>query len=178
MSEVHFEDPNFEHRAWDAVSAYGQSKTASIYMANYIDRTHGRHGLHAWSLQPGGIASNLIRVSEEEKQAIYSNPAIFPWVKTPEQGAATTVWAAIAKDLEGKGGRYLESMQEIGEWKGPLIGLTRAMLRMRMTRRRRTSCGLLAQSSRANFIIFERTAIGSFQVMVGTGEFRSGILRG
>jgi NAD(P)-dependent dehydrogenase (short-subunit alcohol dehydrogenase family) len=119
MSEVHFEDPNFEHRAWDAVSAYGQSKTASIYMANYIDRTYGRQGLHVWSLQPGGIASNLVRVSEEEKQAIYSNPAIFPWVKTPEQGAATSVWAAIAKDLEGKGGRYLESMQEIGKWKGP-----------------------------------------------------------
>lgn len=25
-----------------------------------------------------------------------------------EQGAATTVWAAVGKDLEGKGGKYLD----------------------------------------------------------------------
>lgn len=29
-------------------------------------------------------------------------------VKTPEQGAATTVWAAIGKQWEGCGGKYLE----------------------------------------------------------------------
>ena len=119
MSEIYFDDPNFDHRPWDAVSAYGQSKTANIYMANYIDRTYGPQGIHAWSLQPGGIISNLVTKSEEVKQAIFSNPVMLPWLKTPEQGAATSVWAATAKDLEGKGGRYLESMQEIGEWKGP-----------------------------------------------------------
>lgn len=29
-------------------------------------------------------------------------------MKSPEQGAATTVWAAIGKEWEGKGGKYLE----------------------------------------------------------------------
>jgi NAD(P)-dependent dehydrogenase (short-subunit alcohol dehydrogenase family) len=119
MSEIYFDDPNFEHRVWDPISAYGQSKTANIYMANYVDRTYGKHGLHAWSLQPGGIASNLTRRSEEEKKQIYSDPKILPYVKTPQQGAATSVWAAVGKDLEGDGGRYLESMQEIVEWTGP-----------------------------------------------------------
>ncbi|KAE9372113.1 NAD(P)-binding protein [Stipitochalara longipes BDJ] len=119
MSEIYFDDLNFDHRAWDAISAYGQSKTANIYMANYIDRTYGKQGVHAWSLQPGGINSNLLRRTEEEKQVIFGNPAVLPWIKTPEQGAATSVWAAAARDLEGKGGRYLESMQEIGEWQGP-----------------------------------------------------------
>lgn len=28
--------------------------------------------------------------------------------KSPEQGAATTIWAATAKALEGDGGKYLE----------------------------------------------------------------------
>ncbi|KAF8848168.1 hypothetical protein BDZ45DRAFT_810990 [Acephala macrosclerotiorum] len=32
---------------------------------------------------------------------------------------ATSVWAAVAKDLEGKGGKFLESMQEIGFWTRP-----------------------------------------------------------
>ena len=27
---------------------------------------------------------------------------------SPEQGTATTVWAAVGRDLEGKGGKYLE----------------------------------------------------------------------
>lgn len=29
-------------------------------------------------------------------------------MKSAEQGAATTVWAAIGKEWEGKGGKYLE----------------------------------------------------------------------
>ena len=31
--------------------------------------------------------------------------------KTMEAGAATSVWAAVAEDLEGKGGLYLEDCQ-------------------------------------------------------------------
>ena len=30
------------------------------------------------------------------------------WFKSTEQGAATTVWAAISRELEGRGGLYLE----------------------------------------------------------------------
>ena len=36
-----------------------------------------------------------------------SNPAMLKRIKSPEQGAATTVWAAISGDLEGRGGKYL-----------------------------------------------------------------------
>jgi hypothetical protein len=32
--------------------------------------------------------------------------------KSPEQGAATTVWAAIGKQLEGRGGIYLAECAE------------------------------------------------------------------
>jgi hypothetical protein len=31
--------------------------------------------------------------------------------KTPEQGAATSIWAAVDPELEGIGGRYLEDCQ-------------------------------------------------------------------
>jgi hypothetical protein len=33
-------------------------------------------------------------------------------LKTPEQVAATSVWAAVDQELEGVGGRYLEDCQE------------------------------------------------------------------
>ena len=31
--------------------------------------------------------------------------------KTPEQGASTSVWAAVAPELDGVGGKYLEDCQ-------------------------------------------------------------------
>lgn len=30
------------------------------------------------------------------------------WLKSPEQGAATTVLAAVGREWEGRGGKYLE----------------------------------------------------------------------
>lgn len=44
-----------------------------------------------------------------------SDPAYIAQIKTSEQGAATSVWAAVAKELEGKGGLYLENVGEAGE---------------------------------------------------------------
>ena len=35
-------------------------------------------------------------------------PAMELVIKSPEQGAATTVWAAIGKHWEGQGGQFLE----------------------------------------------------------------------
>jgi hypothetical protein len=36
--------------------------------------------------------------------------------KSPEQGAATTVWGAVAKDLGGSGGMCLEDCQIAKPW--------------------------------------------------------------
>ena len=38
FSSVDFDDPNFEHRAYDPWLAYGQSKTANIHFAVEFDR--------------------------------------------------------------------------------------------------------------------------------------------
>ncbi len=35
-----------------------------------------------------------------------------PGFKTPEQGASTSVWAALGEELEGVGGLYLENCAE------------------------------------------------------------------
>jgi NAD(P)-dependent dehydrogenase (short-subunit alcohol dehydrogenase family) len=118
-AEVHFDDPNFHARAWAPVAAYAQSKTANIYMANHVERVYGARGLHAWSLQPGGIDSNLWMASAEQRAAAWQDERTGPFLKTTQQGAATSVWAAVARDLEGRGGKYLESLQEIGRWEGP-----------------------------------------------------------
>lgn len=91
-------------------AAYGQSKTANIHMANQIERVYGHQGLHGLSLHPGGIATGLQKTFD-----MAGVLAAYPWiqktVKDVPQGAATTVWAAVGKIWEGKGGVYLEDCQ-------------------------------------------------------------------
>ncbi|KAF5011211.1 hypothetical protein FDECE_2665 [Fusarium decemcellulare] len=122
-SEVHFENVNLEgeYHPW---TAYGQSKTAMVWTANEIERRYGPRGLHAYSLHPGAIATGLQKHVTKELQEQWSTTKdLHKLFKSMEQGAATTVWAALAKELEGSGGKYLEDCQIIGPW-DPATGLT------------------------------------------------------
>ncbi|KAG5990622.1 hypothetical protein E4U43_004232 [Claviceps pusilla] len=97
--------------------AYGQSKTALIWTANHIDRVYGPRGVHALSVHPGIILTNLASfLSEEERRALEANEKTRAHRATAEQGAATTVWAAAGDVWEGKGGKYLLhcSVAEVG----------------------------------------------------------------
>ena len=42
-----------------------------------------------------------------------------PYAKTVEQGASTSVWAAVSEELENNGGHYLDGCQ-IGELKSTM----------------------------------------------------------
>ena len=110
-SPVNFDDYNFDKLdSYQPFVAYGQSKTANIWTANYIDRVYGPKGVHALSLNPGGIATGLqIYVDPEVIKAWQTNPEVMGSVMSTEQGAATTVWAAAGKAWEGKGGKYLNN---------------------------------------------------------------------
>ncbi|KAJ5974375.1 dehydrogenase with different specificitie [Penicillium waksmanii] len=111
VSSVHFDNLSLdgEYEAW---KAYGQSKTANIWTANEIERRYGAQGLHAFSLHPGAIATELLRhISDEQKADWDKNEFLASYWKSPEQGAATSVWGAVARELEGTGGKYLDDCQ-------------------------------------------------------------------
>lgn len=111
FSSVNFEDINSDSK-FEAMQAYGQSKTANLWTANEIERRYGSQGLHACSVHPGAVTTNLGQhMSEEEIQAITQDPKLIASYMNPAQGAATSVWAAVSKDLEGQGARYLENCQ-------------------------------------------------------------------
>ena len=104
---------NFEKGGYSHEVAYANSKVACTYLANEIDRRYGSEGLHATSVHPGGIGTNISRhLGPEFVQYITSNEAIVKILKSLEQGAATTVVAAIGKEWENKGGKYLEDCEE------------------------------------------------------------------
>jgi NAD(P)-dependent dehydrogenase (short-subunit alcohol dehydrogenase family) len=112
-SGIRWDDLQFES-GYDKWQAYGQAKTANILFALRLDQLGERSGVRAFSVYPGGILTPLQRhLSVEEQQGRgwlnddgTANPD-FDW-KTPEQGAATTAWAATSHQLDGLGGVYLE----------------------------------------------------------------------
>jgi NAD(P)-dependent dehydrogenase (short-subunit alcohol dehydrogenase family) len=111
---VDFHDPNFERRPYDPWIAYGQSKTANALFAVALDSIGLRSGVRAFSVHPGGIATDLIRHMSQAQIAASEiigkdgRPIIDPTnnKKTPQQGAATTVWCATSPRLDGMGGVY------------------------------------------------------------------------
>jgi NAD(P)-dependent dehydrogenase (short-subunit alcohol dehydrogenase family) len=90
---------------------YAQSKTAKIHMANQIERLYSSQGLHALSLCPGGILGGAQQYDDPEKTKTRIEQ-VRHLLKNTAQGAATTVWAAVGKVWEGKGGRFLQNCGE------------------------------------------------------------------
>lgn len=101
---------NFQKGCYNPWEAYAQSKTANIYTAIEIDRRYSRYGLRAASVHPGAIRTQLNRhLLPEDLQKLRedSGPSLMKIAKSPEQGAATTTWAAVMKDFSVIGGKYL-----------------------------------------------------------------------
>lgn len=99
---------NFEKTQYIDWVAYGQAKTANLYMANEIERRYGSRGLHATAVHPGMIATGLmVHMDPAIIEGMKQDEKLYSTMKSPEQGAATTVWAAIGAEWENKGGEYL-----------------------------------------------------------------------
>lgn len=115
FSDILFDDVNFERNKYDAVVAYGQSKTANIYMATALTQRHAKDGIIGLSLHPGVIMETDIRrhMSDEAVKKLHdqTDPRL---VKSTAQGIATTVWAAVSPYFEDvtNGGRYLSDVGE------------------------------------------------------------------
>jgi NAD(P)-dependent dehydrogenase (short-subunit alcohol dehydrogenase family) len=110
-SDVIWDDPNFERHDYDKFASYGQSKTANILFSVELDRRLGDRGVHAYAVHPGLIHTELSRYMTEDDMRHLMEMAKggggMPPAKTVEQGAATSVWAATAPELESQGGAYL-----------------------------------------------------------------------
>ena len=107
------DDYDFQSGGYNFMLAYSQSKMANIYMANELDRRYGPKGLHATSLHPGGVDTRVSRhLGRDFVKQFTEDEHLSKVMKSAEQGAATTVVAAVGKEWEGTGGRYLEDCEE------------------------------------------------------------------
>lgn len=109
---VRFDDNfDFTKEDYNPWASYGQAKTANIYLANEIERRYGAEGLHATSLHPGGIWTGL-QVHVEGMQEMGKDPKVAAYMKDVEQGAATSIYAALSEEWKNKGGKYLSDCVE------------------------------------------------------------------
>jgi NAD(P)-dependent dehydrogenase (short-subunit alcohol dehydrogenase family) len=113
-SDIRWDDPHWNHGDYDKWEAYGQAKTANVLFAVQLDALGKDSGVRAFALHPGGILTPLQRHLPRQEMVergwidengVPLNPEGF---KTPEQGAATQVWAATSPQLSGMGGVYCE----------------------------------------------------------------------
>jgi NAD(P)-dependent dehydrogenase (short-subunit alcohol dehydrogenase family) len=114
ISGIDWEDPNFERRAYEPWIAYGQSKTANVLFTVELERRTGRDGVHGYAVHPGMVRTDLGRHLTKADSAALKAMAKdapagrgFPSFKTIPEGAATSVWAATAPELDERGGTYL-----------------------------------------------------------------------
>lgn len=113
LSPVVFEDIHCERRPYEKWEGYGQSKTANVLFAVELDRRLGRAGVRAYAVHPGVILTELARyLTMEDLEALRARtPPDELRFKSVAAGAATTVYAATAAELDGRGGLYLEDCQ-------------------------------------------------------------------
>ena len=113
---LRFDDLQWQARPRDDLAAYGESKTANILFARELTRRWAADDVTANAALPGSVLTRLQRHHGEALMRaigfIQPDGASNPVLKTPEQGAATTVWASTAPELQGRGGLVLEDCAE------------------------------------------------------------------
>ena len=106
-SPILWDDPHFrDESTYDKWKAYGQSKTANILFTVELEKRFGgdRHPL--LRAAPGRDHDGAVTAPpEDDLTALASRvPAGGLTLKPVEAGAATTVYAAVSKELEGRAG--------------------------------------------------------------------------
>jgi NAD(P)-dependent dehydrogenase (short-subunit alcohol dehydrogenase family) len=112
-SPVVFDDLSYSFLEYDGWAAYGQSKTANILFAVGVGQRWAEDGIVANSLMPGSIRTGLQRhIDQAGYERVRKELKDIMPVKSPEQGAATSVLLAASPLIDGVSGRYFEDVNE------------------------------------------------------------------
>ncbi len=117
FASFNFDDPNFEHREYETLQAYGQSKTAVNLFSLELDNRAKQFGVRVYSIHPGSIAGT--ELGREAPLELFVKmgfcdekgnmlPEVAASLKTIPQGASTTIWCATSPLLTNIGGVYCE----------------------------------------------------------------------
>lgn len=104
MGTINFEDLQGE-RIYSGQTAYNQSKLAGVMFTYELARRLDGTGVTATVLHPGVVNTAF---GAEDPSRIFKLivPFVRPFMKTPEQGAATSIYLASSAAVEGITGTY------------------------------------------------------------------------
>lgn len=119
FAPFNFDDPNFEHRDYETLQGYGQSKTAVNLFSLELDNRAKAFNVRAYSLHPGSIGETELAREAPLELFIQMGfcdaegkllPEVAAALKTIPQGAATTIWCATSPLLNDLGGVFCEDV--------------------------------------------------------------------
>ncbi|MDP2688389.1 MAG: SDR family NAD(P)-dependent oxidoreductase [Aequorivita sp.] len=131
FAPFNFEDPNFVHREYETLTAYGQSKTAVNLFSVEMDTRGKKSKVRTYAVHPGSIGGT--ELAREASLDLFQKmgfcdaegvllPEVAASLKTVPQGAATTVWCASSAQLANIGGVYCEDVAIAPLASEPAIG--------------------------------------------------------
>ncbi|KAM9180226.1 polyprenol dehydrogenase isoform 2-T2 [Dugong dugon] len=107
VGELNMEDLQSSH-SYSPHGAYAQSKLALVLFTYHLQRLLASSGSHVTAnvVDPGVVNTDLYRHVFWGTLLVKK---LLGWLlfKTPNEGARTSIYAAVAPELEGVGGRYL-----------------------------------------------------------------------
>lgn len=104
MGRMDFEDLQGE-RSYSGQRAYNQSKLANVLFTHGLAARLAGSGVTANALHPGVVATAFGAEDPGPLQG-FLTPLVQRWMKTPEQGAQTSVYLASAPELDNVTGQY------------------------------------------------------------------------
>lgn len=104
MGRINFEDLQGE-RSYSGARAYNQSKLANVLFTYELARRLQATSVTANALHPGVVSTSFGAEDPGGIQRLFV-PFLRPFMKSPAQGAATSISLAASPDLEPVTGRY------------------------------------------------------------------------
>ena len=104
MGRIDFDDLQGE-RSYSGARAYNQSKLATVLFTYELARRLRATSVTANALHPGVVRTSFGAEDPALVQRLFI-PFLLHFMKTPAQGAATSIYLASAPDLEQVTGRY------------------------------------------------------------------------
>lgn len=104
VGRIHFEDVQGE-RNYSGGRAYNQSKLANVLFTYELARRTAGMSVTANVLHPGVVRTSFGAEDPATFQRL-ATPLLRPFMQSPEQGAATSIYVASSPDLAGVSGRY------------------------------------------------------------------------
>merc|ERR1719232_1978631 len=99
---MNWDDINYDNTPYDRFKSYSQSKLANVLFTKELARKGEGSGVNAYALHPGVIKTELGRHME----------GMGPVMKTPENGANTTIYCSVEESIADHNGRYYSDCAE------------------------------------------------------------------